>query len=72
MTKAKMWGRWNMRTRQLAPMGDLIDVSPYLYVSRAAASRAIDVHGTRQEESPVEVDVIVKVKSQDQRLSDKR
>lgn len=65
MNKAKMWGRWNTRTRQLSPMGDLIDVSPYLYVSRAAASKAIDIHGARQEESPVEVEVIVKIEPQE-------
>ena len=54
----KLWGRWNKRTKKLAPLGDIIGVAPYLYTTKEEALKVIARAGAIGEELAVPVDLM--------------
>jgi hypothetical protein len=42
MTTMQLWARWSKRTRQFAPCGDILNATPYLYLTQDEAFAALD------------------------------
>lgn len=62
MKIVKCWARWNRRTGQLAPLGDLVGYPPNLYATKDEAFRTIQQYRTIDEEMVVEVEVKIPAK----------